>query len=113
MHEMEQLQKFKDFVSTLHVTKDLRERGIKILMLIENSKQSQMILHCGEESRRDRPDYKKANLTGSSLSKKNFHQFSNDFNTSWLLTVSDIHHLHSLTQGKSLYMGCQQSDNRL
>ena len=70
MHErnnVKSFQKFKDLVSALHVTNDLRERGIKILedyknILTENSEQGQMRV---EKSRRDRPEFKKATLAGS------------------------------------------------
>ena len=75
IHEMEQLsfRKFKNLVSTLHVTNDLGERSITILegyqylrVLTKNSEQRQMILHCVEKSRRNRPDFKKATLADSS-----------------------------------------------
>ena len=64
-------RKFKYLVSTLHVTNDLGERGIKIFeayknISIENLEQRQMILHYVEKSRHDRPDFKKVTLAGSS-----------------------------------------------
>ena len=53
------------------MTNNLGERGIKILedytkILTENLEERQMMLQCMKKSRRDRPNFKKAALAGSS-----------------------------------------------
>ena len=50
----ESFRKLKELVSTLHVTNDLAERGIKILqdykqILTEDSKHREITLHCVEK----------------------------------------------------------------
>jgi len=72
--DFESFRKFKEVVSTLHVTNDLAERGIKILedykdILTEDSDHRQMILHCVEKSRQERPDFRKSTLACSSSSQ--------------------------------------------
>jgi len=71
--DFESFRKFKGLVSTLHVTNDLAERGIKILedykeILTEDAEQRQLILHCVEQSRKERPDFLKSTLACSSSS---------------------------------------------
>ena len=73
-NDFENFRKFKGLVLTLLVTNDLAERGIKVLqdykdILTKDSKHREMILHCVEESRQERTDFKKSTLASTSSAR--------------------------------------------
>ena len=60
-------RKLKGLVLTIHVTNDLAERGIKTLqdykeILTEDTKHREIILHCVEKDRQERPDFQQSTL---------------------------------------------------